>query len=102
MEPKAEFRSNTDTKEAHRFGFKLQVETIPGKAGARPITIANAFMQEHFGRDFSWSLDYCHTQANIDDKKGVGHLFLDVNSQHTPKPSTHPLLFKVKVKDEKM
>ena len=102
MEREAKSQTNIDKNEARRFGFKLQLEKIPGKPGARPITIANAFMQEHFGRDFSWTLDYCHAQANIDGNKGVGHLFLDVNSQDTPKPSTHLLLFKVKVMDENM
>ncbi|KAH9870928.1 hypothetical protein J1614_006500, partial [Plenodomus biglobosus] len=56
---------------------------IPGEPGARPITIANAFMQLTFHRDFNWDRDYVYTPAGIDDIGPVARrnlfLFLDVD-----------------------
>jgi hypothetical protein len=74
--------------EAIRFCFNFKAQDIPGEPGARSITAANAFMQQHFERDFSWQTDYVYTPAGIDDveegKKGIPFMFLDVNKHANP------------------
>ena len=75
-------------EEAIRFCFNFKAQDIPGEPGARSITAANAFMQQHFERDFSWQTDYVYTPAGIDDvdegKKGIPFMFLDVNKHANP------------------
>jgi hypothetical protein len=46
-----------DDEAAIRFYSKFRVEHIPGIPGARSLTIAKAFLQDYFHRDFPWDRD---------------------------------------------
>jgi hypothetical protein len=65
--------------EAIRFCFRFRPQDIPGIPGARSITIANAFMEANFQREFDWEKDYVYTPAGIDEVTRKLYMFLDVN-----------------------
>ncbi|KAF1993394.1 hypothetical protein P154DRAFT_477630 [Amniculicola lignicola CBS 123094] len=74
--------------EAVRLCFRFKPQDIPGIPGARSITVANAFMQLNFKRNFDWDKDYVYTPAGIDEvKDGTRrklYMFLDVNKHANP------------------
>ena len=91
-----------NVKRLVRYAFSFQVEQIPGEPGARSLTIANAFMQNRFQRDFSWQDDYVYTPANIDQQEGRAFMLLDINKGSASTVMINNLdikCFKVIVKD---
>jgi hypothetical protein len=75
-----------DAEASIRFYFKFRVEHIPGIPGSRSLTIANAFLQIYFHRDFTWDRDFVHTPCNIDADTGRAHMLLDFNVKNKPIP----------------
>lgn len=73
-----------------RICFGLRAQDIPGEPCARPLTLANAFMELHYGRKFDWDMDHVYTPAGIDEvgegSKRRLYMFLDVNKQLRPSP----------------
>jgi hypothetical protein len=68
-----------------RICFRSRPRNIPGEAGARSITVANAFVEATFQRKFDRAEDYVYTRADID--RGVTRklfMFLDVNKHAHP------------------
>lgn len=84
-----------NTLETNRFFFTFQLQQIPGKPGARSLTIAHEFMQRNFGRDFSWEKDYVYTPTNICDESGKARVLLDMNAKLGPKPTDKIRCFKI-------
>lgn len=81
---------NADTQEtlpqaeAIRLCFRFKPQDIPGIPGARSITVANAFMEANFHREFDWEKDYVYTPADIDQTTRKLFMFLDVNKDASP------------------
>jgi hypothetical protein len=84
----------TETTSLHdspiRICFSFKAQDIPGEPCARPITLANAFMEPTYGRKFDWDRDHVYTPAGIDDvgesQKRRLFMFLDINKHVSPSP----------------
>jgi hypothetical protein len=72
-------------EEAIRCFFHFRPQEIPGEPGARSISIADAFMLQHFNRRFDWERDHVYTPAGIDDTtdraKRPLFVILDINKR---------------------
>ncbi|KAH9865171.1 hypothetical protein IAQ61_009118 [Plenodomus lingam] len=71
-----------------RICFSFKSQDIPGEPGARPITLANAFMEPTYGRKFDWDRDHFYTPAGIDEVGDSArrslYMFLDINKHANP------------------
>jgi hypothetical protein len=68
-----------------RFCFRVRVEDIPGPPLGRSITLANDYLRQNIGRDFSWDSDYVYTPVNIGEI-GKSWILIDVDKNVEPKP----------------
>jgi hypothetical protein len=77
----AQSQQQLPQKEGIRFCFRFKPQDILGEPGARSLTVANAFMQQNFQRNFDWDQDYVYTPAGIDEDglRRKLFMFLDVN-----------------------
>jgi hypothetical protein len=70
------------------FGFKAR--DIPGEPCARPLTLANAFMEPNHERRFDWNKDHFYLPADIeniiDRPQRRLYMFLDINKHIKPSP----------------
>lgn len=85
-----------------RICFSFKAQDIPGEPCARPITLANAFMEPTYGRKFDWDRDHFYTPAGIDEvgdsPKRSLYMFLDI-SKHVNSSSISLRCVKVVKKD---
>lgn len=83
----AQVQQTLPQEDGIRLCFRFIPQDILGEPGARPITVADAFMQQNFERKFDWEKDHIYTPAGIDEVDGRKRklfMFLDVNKHANP------------------
>jgi hypothetical protein len=71
-----------DPDKAIRIILKFKVQSIPGDPPSRRANIlVNAFLDQHFQREFRFGHDWMHVPCNIDSPKGSAILIIDVNAK---------------------